>query len=288
MTVLPQHKEFNNPLPLSQDVFPNNSTVLNEVHDNVQAVVMIVREADLRDLENGEYQVLGKPLYQRRTRLEGSWAEDFPYRNAHSSYAIGTGCFVRKNLVLTAAHLLFSPRENLVWKDLRFIRAYDNAEGSQIVSEHQIYRPVKNSNGPLAYQVSNTATDWALIEVAPMADDPEFNLVPRLCTTPLLKGHPIYAIGHGLGLALKISNTESSVLANDLLRPYFECDLPLLVSSSGSPVFCAISHQLVGIIVRAVEQLQLLNEEISIVEQISRHEGQECQRLAPILPYLHT
>ncbi len=123
MTVPPNSLNFNNRFPPGGERYVNYANASDEERNNASAVVMLVRASDLKRIDRWNYRLAGKPLYERRTSLGNDWAEDFPFRTAHSSYAIGTGCFEGENMILTAAHLVFSTRENLAWEDLRFIRA---------------------------------------------------------------------------------------------------------------------------------------------------------------------
>jgi len=166
---------------------------------------------------------------------------------------LGSGFFIAHDRVLTAAHVLerawvlgMSP------DDLMLIRGhfvYDSEAKSIEVFGDQLYimdqveliMSERNRYGDLD-------GDMAWIQVKPL--DKAFSLKWNgFVSAPVEKGTQVYALGHGLGLPMKISYWgEVSNGSFGQASTMFECKMNILPGNSGAPIFDTNSHKLVGII----------------------------------------
>jgi hypothetical protein len=110
--------------------------------------------------------------------------------------------------------------------------------------------------------------------------------------TPVARAHRrqvrvadlVYAVGHGLGLPVKVS-FDGVVKEGSMRSTYYETSLTLLGGNSGSPVFFADTHELAGIYMRGVKKLHLKKGSDHCLEVRNEDlpiEGQECQVLDPV------
>lgn len=175
----------------------------------------------------------------------------------------GSGYFFEHNKILTAAHVLDAAfysgisAENKNLDSLIFIRGHWDfgANGKINVSADQMYVFDEQTVFPEG-QVFNGAEhgDIAWVKVRKMYSDGNDSLVYKgsmngiATEASLAPGMPLYALGHGLGVPMKLSFKGISEGMSAIAPPYFNCDLNILPGASGSPVFDSNSHQLVGII----------------------------------------
>jgi hypothetical protein len=180
------------------------------------------------------------------------------------------------------------------------------------VHKSKVFQPVDEALDPHQYYFSELGSDFAVLAVKPSypgvtssqpSSAPSLAVMPKDITIynqqfehKALKGRELYSLGHGLGLSLKVSY-DGTVIRVVKHMPYFETNLSLLGGNSGSPVFDAITHELLGIYVRGTKKLTLIpsgrfmkngvfhqGECLDVKPETanSSHdgaEGQECQRL---------
>jgi V8-like Glu-specific endopeptidase len=270
---------------------------------NLNSVVMVISCDNIsQSAQDADYVILrSEPLLRRRvTRMDDpkfKICPNMPFAGQLSVYMIGTGFFIKDSIVATAAHVLLSGEQD--YTKLRFVQGVEisavNKFPNQIeVHKSQIFEPSKQSDRPgtNCYYYSRMSADWALVSVKPAY--PEFTRSITSVTLPdpqfyknfVHTGNLVYSIGHGLGLPMKVS-CNGKIIRTDNAN-YFECDLDLLCGNSGSPVFDAQTHQLIGIYVRGTEKLKTGdcgNQGQSLIidkSQGNEYEGQECQRLEPL------
>lgn len=249
---------------------------------NAETVVMVVRERDLME-DGGVYRLRSKPLLNRKFFPNSTLADSFPFREHLSCYHLGSGFFIRQNVIATAAHILFPSHEAVNLSEVRFIRGLYTDEAFDTISPLQIFKPVQHQLQAGQYRISQSGADWALIPVESITGGAVAVDLPELDLQDVNRGEAIYCIGHGLGMKMKANiNFRSIVISSNISQPYFECNLPPFVVSSGAPVFYANSHQLVGMLIRGRNQFFLENSTVDIRSIEPRWEGEECQRLTPL------
>lgn len=91
-----------------------------------------------------------------------------------------------------------------------------------------------------------TPDDWVLLELERPVGLPGASAAPRLGTPRT--GQAVYTLGHPCGLPLKLAD-HARILAADARS--FRTDLDTFTGNSGSPVFDARTHALLGLVVEA-------------------------------------
>lgn len=258
-----------------------------EVNRNANAVTLIVRTEDLREQQDGIFRLVTKPFYQRVIAPKATLSDDFFFRSAPSSYNLGTGFFIEKDVIATAGHVLFPTYERVKLSDLSFIRGVFTDDGFEQIRKEQIYKARYKELKAEHFRMSQSSSDWALIPVK-LEDYHQDFVLPNLNPYGVSFGAEVYGLGHGFGLSLKLNNLGAKVVFNNSHLPYFECNLPAFVSSSGAPIFNAKTHDLIGMLIRGTNQLEI--DKYNVIHwhpALASREGEECQRLDPLLTALH-
>lgn len=203
---------------------------------------------DVLDFSSFDHSFAGKKL-----------CEDFFYNTQliPDCSIFGSGCFVAPNKIVTAAHVLeaaFHSRASL--GDLLIIRRHwtygKEAYDSIRVKKEQLYRVPKKeifSNNRVIYGETGDIT-WLPVEPCFGADtynDATGYLYPVESHFPgPIEGNPAYAIGHSLGVPMKLSfKGRVGRIGPD---HWIQCDMDVFPGNSGSPIFHANTHQLLGIV----------------------------------------
>lgn len=152
---------------------------------------------------------------------------------------MGTGILVGRDVILTAAHLI---NENNI-TELRFIFDFMMPNPDTPVTEvpdAKIYSGIE-----ILHRIHNPDADWALVKLNREVADREVAVMSR---KEIFDGQPVYITGHPCGLPLKL---EQGAKVGGITDSYFKSDLNIYGGSGGSPVFCAETHELIGIVSRA-------------------------------------
>jgi V8-like Glu-specific endopeptidase len=273
--------------------------VIEQVERNIHSVVMVVSAKNIELLEGRDdvVRIASLPLYERKVDPNLPICKNGKYARQQSAKCIGTGFFVDENVIATAGHVAVREDEGDDIRDLRFVhmvimRDGDDFKNGFVVSKRQVYRPTAARLRSDRYQWSSMGSDWALIKVRPAYPNAgEYDrVVPTvLRLSPIAEQEQLYSLGHGLGLAAKLSY-NGKVIQNNPAKDYFECNLTVLGGNSGSPVIDAQTHEVVGIYVRGTKKLHKSDAEdcLLVKDEDSQWEGQECQRLTPVLEALKT
>lgn len=277
---------------LAGTVWERGGEVIEKIEQNIQSIIMVVPKKHLRRIKGKEdlIRISSKPLYQRKLASSLTICKDGKYAMQHSAKSLGTGFFVKPDVIATAAHVVIGNLHGVNIKDLRFIHGIvmqntGDYENGIVVSKKQIFKPKFDTLSSDLYQLTSMGPDWGLIAVeqAYPESGKNNNIVPTsLHLGEIPSGTPLYSLGHGLGLPLKVSY-EGEVIQNDRQKTYFECSLTVLGGNSGSPVFHAITHEVVGIYVRGTRKLQMSGACLIVKNEYTHWEGQECQKLDPLL-----
>ena len=176
--------------------------------------------------------------------------EQIPYTDI-----FGSGYMVNNDTVVTAAHVLeqafihkIKP-ENLIF--LRRHLVYDTKQPEIWAFKNQFYK-LAQDDLLISEQMKNGSKDgdMAWVKIQPLSETRKFNLKWNgMIDKPLVKDQRVYALGHGLGVPMKISfdgKIQDGIYHNT--PSMFTCDMHLLPGNSGCPIFDFETHKLVGVI----------------------------------------
>ncbi|MFN0016182.1 MAG: trypsin-like serine peptidase [Saprospiraceae bacterium] len=275
-----------------------------EMKRNIQTVVMVVDMLVLEQCDQPDYvKVKSTPLRERKVSHNFPLCGGIAYGQQRSAHSLGSGFFLEKDMIATAAHVIIRPGLDI--ESLRFVHGIritgPNDYRTEIrVHKSQVFKPSSGSLSHQQHYLSEMGSDFAVLKVEPAyeyaaspyvkevrfpADIKAYN---SLFKAESIEGRGVYGVGHGLSLPLKVSYGGRIIHAPKTF-PYFETDLNLVGGNSGSPVFDSETHELVGIYVRGTKKLQLKDSghclEVKmehIPSSLNDVEGQECQRLEAV------
>ncbi len=170
----------------------------------------------------------------------------------------GSGYLIAPNIIVTAGHVVREIRESgCKPEELIFMLGSHSVGGTQSslkIKKDQVFQLHQDSIQENDQTILGEGGDSAWLNIKPYGlNQPSSNRSspPDLNTrNPSPKSldlsQPVYALGHGLGVPMKLS------FDGDIEHPpkkgWMGCNLDIFPGNSGSPVFHANTHELVGII----------------------------------------
>ncbi|MCS6947504.1 MAG: serine protease [Steroidobacteraceae bacterium] len=107
-------------------------------------------------------------------------------------------------------------------------------------------RPYPSSVPPRTDAAELASGDWVILELERSVEHLQFEVSPPVIARPQL-GRAVYTLGYPCGLPLKLAS-NATILHQGGVE--FRTDLDTFSGNSGSPVFDAETHALVGIVVQ--------------------------------------
>jgi V8-like Glu-specific endopeptidase len=151
---------------------------------------------------------------------------------------------VEEDIVATAAHFVDERNVTKLCFFFGYVMENSNTPCTKIADE-EIYRGTailhrhRDVKGPGA-----TGSDWALVKLDHKVKDRE---IPVLSTKRLFYEQPVYILGYPCGLPLKYA---PGIVVQNHQESYFMAETDVFCNNSGSPVFDAETHEMVGIVSR--------------------------------------
>jgi AraC-like DNA-binding protein len=202
---------------------------------NAQSVAVVCMQEDLQAIANSYFELSTK-TYGSTFNL--STSESF-YFQPSGAGDMKSGVLVGEDIVVTSAGLISEKNVS----DLRFVFEYQMEDPET---------PVKHIHSDNIYQgaqvlhmVEGEEGDWVLVKLDRKVTDRKF--VP-LSQRNIFYEQPLYIIGHPCSLPMKYA---PGAFVDDIADNYFRADLDVYSSGIGSPIFCANTHELVGLVSEA-------------------------------------
>jgi V8-like Glu-specific endopeptidase len=155
-----------------------------------------------------------------------------------------SGFLIAPDLLVTARHCM----DMYKLDEIRIISGFEVANKNGIIDlsipATNVFRPVALVNDDKMLNL-----DLVLLRLDRPAEN---HFIPKLKLSETLEiGTPLYAVGHPVGLPLKIS-LNGSVIENNAAM-HFYAKLNTYQGNSGSPVFNAMTHAVEGILIEGME-----------------------------------
>lgn len=248
----------------------NNYENAHLFRKNVRSVVLILDKKDLKITDSGkpgyieiESVVCSKAIEfpapdNSGTRLK--LCEQFYYSEERipARRILGSGVFIAPDKIATAAHVVYEAFEAGVDpKDMIFVGAHFVYEVLDHiwVDKNMIYQLDQNVIKKNNQMINGAKGDSAWLRVKPLfpsvqnrnpAPGPRSLDIKIPDVIHMQAKQPVYSLGHGFGVPMKLSFGGSvEYLGNN---GWLGCDLDIFPGNSGSPVFHADTHELLGII----------------------------------------
>jgi hypothetical protein len=163
------------------------------------------------------------------------------YQQPVSAGPLFTGFLVDDDIIATAGHCI--NKYNL--KNLRIIFGYRMLDPftplTRIPNEH-VYLGVKIIKR--LSDIKKVGAEWTLLKLDRKVKGQS---TVTLSQRPITKKEPFYVIGHPMGLPIKYAPgiTINTIQNQNILAP-----LDLYMGNSGSPIFNALTHEVIGMVVR--------------------------------------
>ncbi len=243
-------------------------TLYRKFEENVESVVLIMDKTDLNLLLTPvpgkikieadmcrnllDFSAYGPEFAGKKLCSDFNFSKDY----IPNACIFGSGCFIASNKIVTAAHVLLAAQDHGIEpENMLFIRGHYEYDLTDeiVVNTDQLYelaQPQIMNNNQIGYGEDG---DWAWVKVKPFFGaggansangyDGELNIPQK--ARKMKQGQEVYALGHGFGVAMKLSFNGQIDMMNSC---WFGCDIDIFPGNSGSPVFDSETQHLVGII----------------------------------------
>lgn len=212
-----------------------------QIYQASRGVFGIIMANRLLETGNGKWQV----DTSLKVGVSYGLCEDQAYWSQPSA-CYCTAFLVAPGIVATAAHCL----EGVQLSDIRLIAGFELASKSGIVdyaiAADDIYEPVELMNDAAGQNL-----DFVFLR---LKENAAFQKILPLATAAAHPADSVYAIGFPSGLPMKVAGigpvtqTEGGV--------YFYSDIDTYEGNSGSPVFNARTHEVVGILIEGEQDFE--------------------------------
>jgi len=209
------------------------------VKRNANCVAAIVFGKNLLDEKNGFLTLRVKNYGESFNLYEGEAFREQPV----AAGRVCTGFLVKKDVIATAAHCVLG----YALRDLCFVFGYKMLDPCTAVTQvpnENIYKGNKIiACAYLPMGMGNHRTDWALVQLDREVEGRE---AVTLSKDEIASEQPVYVMGYPSGLPLKYA---PGAKVRGFEDAFFTADLDTYMGSSGSPVFNADTHEVIGMVV---------------------------------------
>jgi V8-like Glu-specific endopeptidase len=212
-----------------------------QVNKNVNSVAAIILKNNLIGEGNGFFTLKVKNYGKAHNLCE---VEPF-YNQPVTAGWVCTGFLVKKDVIATAGHCV--EKKNVT--DFRIVFGYKMLDPHTAVTQvpdENIYKGVKIIRQVLNREVNRS--DWALVQLDREVAGQE---VVVLSEDVIACDQPVYVIGYPMGLPVKYA---PGAKVRGFKDAFFAADLDTYMGNSGSPVFNADTHKVIGMVVHGDTQ----------------------------------
>lgn len=249
-----------------------------EVALNADAVGLFVLEEDLISNDAGLLELLVE-AYAGPATLD---SRDFLRDEIVFGKIRGTCCSINANKVLTAGHVLdCTARIHLAARKLCVVFGFATQSNNVATTAFEPTRQIAWVVPPADFDANEEFTEeWLVLELDPKRSDLSNLSHATISEKPLADRAPVYTLGHPNGLSLRYSFSPSTVPGPE--GACFRAFVDTYDGASGSPVFDAISHEIVGVVVGTGQAMGTVRiEGMNYLSQVSTPQtsaGASCLR----------
>lgn len=204
----------------------------------------LVKKNKMLELPNGDFKMIGIPLEEEfKFCPDANFAKQA--RNANCSAAL-----VGKDEVLTAAHCFDALKDDQTSSFNSYYVVFDYKNKSDnlvefIIPKENVYTIKKEKYFNFDRSMHKTTIDLAIIKL-----DRQVPRVPIKVNTKYeyQQGNEVFVLGYPMGIPLKL--TPNGFIDPSPSPNSFRHDLDTFSVNSGSPVFDALSYEIIGVHVR--------------------------------------
>lgn len=244
------------------------------IQSNTGKVVAFFQRSSLRFNADGSASIINPSSYKRKVGL----CDDEPFC-LQPSVSYCTGFAISENMIVSAGHCLtdLSPDDIVCVFDYRLT---PNGNIVQTIKASDIFFPT--SIVKREYDRS-TSRDFLVVRVRGQIPQSRIATIDSSAMLPV--NLPVYVIGHPQGLPLKVA--KNAKIRSNTNPEYFVANLDTYGGNSGSPVFNATNHRVVGIMVRGGQDfVKVGNCKRSKKCPDSGCDGEEVTRIISIFPHV--
>ncbi len=282
--------------------------IYNAFKENAQSVALILKDESslFKDSKNNDYADISSVVC---SDVVGIDSPDDPEIFLHlcpifyydrqlipDAEIFGSGYMIAPNIIVTAGHVVQSIRESgCAVEDVIFILGMDSFGAEETLlktRKDRIYRLRQENVQENSQIILGEGGDSAWLIVEPYHKEQTGNppgkpaLENRIpAPKSLEKDQPVYALGHGLGVPMKLS------FGGNIEHPpkggWIGCNLDIFPGNSGSPIFHANTHELLGIISGPDNLWQPIFKNQNCVSYEIDNSGNQSVQTSDITPLIH-
>ncbi|PCC73887.1 Trypsin-like peptidase domain-containing protein [Nannocystis exedens] len=230
------------------DLDPQNAAdYLRELRADEEGVAILFDRAELGEIVDDHYLLRTKPLREHFDLCDPRFAREPCLPGAR-----GSGFLVaryprrrRSRWLVTASHCI-APQQ-IASTVVTFAFGLESVQDGRVrIPADEVYE----LRAELVRCADDDPADWAIFEL-----DREVvgRTIRPLATEPIAALRPVHIAGHPLGLPRKLAG--NAVVRDNSAADHFKANLDAYGGNSGSPIFDAETHAIVGLLVSGQEDL---------------------------------
>ena len=213
---------------------------------------LVLRESLELNPDKKSYKLITTSLHKSQwfSDVSPSLKEKFL---SQTSVPNATGFVVSQDTILTAGHNLSRKingiKERIPYSEAFFILDYmihqDGFTDSKKIPAELVFELIPDQEDNY---IDSSIADWAIVKLKTKGKIDLNKRKLNLKQEGVIDNTKLYVIGHPLGLPMKFADDSSIVNSPTGLPNFFHADLDTFYGNSGSPIFCAKEHKVVGIL----------------------------------------